>query len=53
MKLAMAASLCALACVAGQAAPVQDDDWEFVEDPAQELILAAVRYERGPSIIAQ
>lgn len=53
MKLAVAASLCALACAGGQAAPVQDDDWEFVEDPAQELTLAAVRYEGGQSILAQ
>ena len=53
MKLAVAASLCALACTAGQAVPVQDDDWEFAEDPAQELTLAAVRYDGGQSIIAQ
>ena len=53
MKLAVAASLCALACAGGQAAPVEDDDWELVEDPAQELTLAAVRYDGGQSILAQ
>lgn len=53
MKMAVVASLCALTCAAGQAAPVHDDDWEFVEDPAQELTLAAVRYDGGQSIIAQ
>lgn len=53
MKLAVAASLCALACAGGQAAPVEDDDWELVEDPAQEMTLAAVRYDGGQSILAQ
>ncbi len=53
MKMAVVASLCALVCGAGQAAPVHDDDWELVEDPAQELTLAAVRYDGGQSIIAQ
>ena len=53
MKMAVVASLCALMYAAGQAAPVQDDDWELVEDPAQELTLAAVRYDGGQSIIAQ
>lgn len=53
MKIAVVASLCALICAASQAAPVQDDDWELVENPAQELTLAAVRYDGGQSIIAQ
>lgn len=53
MMLAVVALLGALAFAAGQASPVQDDDWEFVEDPAQELTLAAARYDGGQSIIAQ
>lgn len=30
-----------------------DDDWEFAEDAALELIVAAARYDAGASIIAQ
>lgn len=41
-------------CLSPVAAFAQDaDDWEFVEDPARELTLAAVRYDGGQSIIAQ
>ncbi len=53
MRKPVAALLVALMCSAGQAALAQDDDWEFVEDPAQELTLAAVRYDGGQSIMAQ
>lgn len=54
MRLIIAATLCALTG-AGQAAASapQDDDWEFAEDPARQLTVAAARYDNGPSIIAQ
>lgn len=54
MRRILTAALCAV-LGAGQAtaAAPQDDDWEFVEDPAQELTLAAVRYDGGQSIMAQ
>lgn len=53
MKTAIAAAaVCVVLCSAGQAA-AQEDDWEFAEDPAQELTLAAVRYEGGQMILAQ
>ena len=54
MKRTMAAALCALlgaGYAAGAAA--QDDDWEFAEDPARQLTVAAARYDAGPSIIVQ
>lgn len=47
-------ALAAALCLSPVAAFAQDaDDWEFVEDPAQELTLAVVRYDGGQSIIAQ
>ena len=54
MKRILTAALCAL-LGAGQAmaAPPQDDDWEFQEDPAQNLTIAAVRYEAGAAIVVQ
>ncbi len=34
-------------------ASAQDDDWEFQEDPARKLSVAAVRYEGGQMIVLQ
>lgn len=42
LSLAMAAS-----------AHAQDDDWEFQEDAAQQIAVAAVRYDAGQAIIVQ
>jgi len=53
MKTAIVASLCALMCVTGPAAAAQDDDWEFAEDTAQQLTVAAARYDGGQMIVAQ
>ena len=54
MRPTLVAALCAILCAGPGAAFAQDeDDWELVEDPAQELTLAAVRYDGGQSIIAQ
>ncbi|MBL0948996.1 hypothetical protein [Brevundimonas sp.] len=52
MKTAIAAAVCAVLCSTGQAA-AQEDDWEFAEDPAEELTVAAARYEGGQMIVAQ
>lgn len=54
MKRILTAALCAV-LGAGQAAATtpQDDDWEFQEDPAQNLMVAAVRYEAGAAIVVQ
>ena len=54
MRLTIATTLCVLmgAAQAAASAP-QDDDWEFAEDPARQLTVAAARYDNGPSIIAQ
>jgi hypothetical protein len=46
--LAMAAGLGA---AAGAAA--QDDDWEFQQDPAQNITIAAARYDAGQMIVVQ
>ena len=35
------------------AAAQTDDDWEFAEDAALELTIAAARYDAGVSVIAQ
>jgi hypothetical protein len=49
------AAVLAAALGAGQAAALapQDDDWEFQEDAAQGVSVAAVRYDAGQMIIAQ
>lgn len=54
MKGLLAVAACAVLC-AGPAAAFapQDDDWELAEDPAQELTVAAVRYDGGQMIVAQ
>ncbi|HYD27846.1 hypothetical protein [Brevundimonas sp.] len=54
MRIIIAATLCVLVGT-GQAAATapQDDDWEFAEDPARQLTVAAARYDNGPSIVAQ
>lgn len=54
MRRILTAALCAV-LGAGQAAAAapQDDDWEFEEDPAQNLMVAAVRYEAGAAIVVQ
>lgn len=53
MRRILTAALC-VGLGAGQAAATpQDDDWEFQEDPAQNLMVAAVRYEAGAAIIVQ
>jgi hypothetical protein len=54
MKTTIAATLCALLGAGlATAAAAQDDDWEFAEDPARQLTVAASRYDAGPSIIVQ
>lgn len=54
MKRILTATLCAvLGAGHAMAAAPQDDDWEFQEDPAQNLMVAAVRYEAGAAIIVQ
>jgi len=35
------------------AAVAQDDDWEFQEDPARQLSIAAARYDAGQMIVVQ
>lgn len=45
--LAACVGLCATAAVA------QDDDWEFQEDAAQKIAVAAVRYDAGQMIVVQ
>lgn len=55
MKKTIAAALCTL-LTAGYAAGAMaqsNDDWEFAEDPARQLTVAASRYDNGPSIIVQ
>jgi hypothetical protein len=52
MKPIWAAALCAILCAGPTAALAQDgDDWEFQEDPARNLSVAAVRYDGGSSVI--
>lgn len=51
MKRVLAAALAVGLC-AGQAA-AQDDDWEFQEDAAQGVSVAAVRYDAGQMIVVQ
>ena len=53
MKRMLVAALCAPLCVGLGAAAPQDDAWEFAEDAAQELTVAAVRYDGGQMIVAQ
>lgn len=53
MKRLLTVALCAVLCAGPAAAMPQDDDWELTEDPAQQLTMAAVRYEGGQAIIAQ
>lgn len=55
MKSMMAAAVAAVAIAGAGTAQAQatDDDWEFAEDPARGLTVAASRYDAGPSIIAQ
>lgn len=53
MKKTIATLLCALACAAPPAVALDEDDWEFAEDPARQLTVAAVRYEGGQAIVAQ
>ncbi len=54
----MKTELClGLAMMAGlgfaSAAVAQDDDWEFQEDPARQLSIAAARYDAGQMIVVQ
>lgn len=51
MKPTLVAALCALLSAAPTAAFAQDDDWEFAEDPARNLTVAAVRYDGGTSLV--
>lgn len=53
MKRLLTVALCAMLCAGPAVAAPQDDDWELTEDPAQQLTMAAVRYEGGQAIIAQ
>lgn len=54
MKPTLIVALCAVFCAGPTAALAQDeDDWEFAEDPAQNLSVAAVRYDAGLAILAQ
>lgn len=52
MRPTLIAALCAILCAGPTAALAQDeDDWEFEEDPARNLSVAAVRYDGGSSVI--
>lgn len=52
MRLTLIVALCAVFCAGPTAALAQDeDDWEFEEDPARNLSVAAVRYDGGASVI--
>jgi len=52
MRLTLIAALCAIMTAGPNAALAQDeDDWEFEEDPARNLSVAAVRYDGGVSVI--
>ncbi|MDP2764714.1 MAG: hypothetical protein Q8O54_07745 [Brevundimonas sp.] len=51
MKPTLVAALCALLSAAPTAVFAQDDDWEFAEDPARNLTVAAVRYDGGTSLV--
>lgn len=53
MKRVLTAALCVVLGAGQAAAMPQDDDWEFQEDPAQNLMVAAVRYEAGAAIVVQ
>lgn len=46
------AALAAVLCIPATAS-AQDDDWEFQEDAAQKLSVAAVRYDAGQAIVVQ
>ncbi len=54
MKRILATALGAVLC-AGQAmaSSPQDDDWEFQEDPARRISVAAARYDAGQMIVVQ
>lgn len=54
MKRVVIAALCAtLGAGHAGAAVAQDDDWEFQEDSARNLTVAAVRYDSGAAIVVQ
>lgn len=57
MKRMLVAALCApLSVGLGAASPAnapQEDDWEFAEDAARQLTVAAARFESGPGIVIQ
>lgn len=53
MKRILTAALCAVLGAGEATAAPQDDDWEFQEDPAHNLMVAAVRYDGGAAIIVQ
>lgn len=54
MKPTLVAALSAVLCLGSTGASAQeDDDWEFAEVPAQQLTVAAARYEGGQMIVAQ
>ena len=54
MKPTFVAALCAIFCAGPSAAFAQDeDDWEFQEDTARRIAVAAVRYDAGSAIIVQ
>lgn len=53
MKRLLTVAFCAVLGAGAATAAPQDDDWEFQEDPAHNLMVAAVRYEAGAAIIVQ
>lgn len=54
MKPTFVAALCAVLCTGPGAALAQgEDDWEFQEDTARGIAVAAVRYDAGSAIIVQ
>lgn len=53
MSQALVVGLVGLTLVNGQALAPGEDDWEYAEDPASRLSVAAVRYDDGKAVVAR
>ena len=53
MSQALLVGLIGLTLFNGQTFVPGDDDWEYAEDPARSLSIAAVRYDDGKAVIAR
>lgn len=53
MSQALTVGLIGLTLFNGQALAPGEDDWEYAENPAQHLSVAAVRYDDGKAVIAR